>query len=69
VVLIDYDNSIHNYHFDTVRVLVRIIESGAVGNRLGVEADKIGGVALDDCAAVREANGSGCAASHLVDGL
>ena len=34
-----------------------------------VEEDKIGGVALDDCAAVHEANGSGCAASHLVDGL
>jgi hypothetical protein len=69
VVRIDYDDSIHNHHFDAVRVLVRIVKSGAIGNRLGVEEDKIGGVALDDCAAVREANGSGCAASHLVDGL
>ena len=55
MVLIDYDDSIHNHHFDAVRVLVRVVKSGTIGNRLGVEDDKIGGVTLDDCAAVREA--------------
>ena len=69
VLLIDHDDSIHNHHFDTFRVLVRIVKAGAIGNRLGVEEDQIGGVALDDCAAVREAKRRGRAASHLVDSL
>jgi hypothetical protein len=39
---------------DTFGVLVQIIEGDAVGNCLGVEEDEIGGVALDDRAAVRK---------------
>jgi hypothetical protein len=67
--LIDYDDSVHNDHFDTLRVLVWIVESGAVGNRLGVEEDEIGGIAHGNCATVRKAKGSGRAAGHLVDSL
>ena len=69
VVLIDHDDAIHNHHFDTCWVLVRIIKSGAIGNRLGVEDDQIGGAALGDCAAVRKAKSSCRAAGHLVDSL
>jgi len=69
MVPIDYGGSIDNHHFDTFGVLVRIVKRGTVGNRVWIEEHKIGGVTLDDCAAVREAECRGCAASHLVDRL
>ena len=67
--LVNYDDSVHKDHLDTLRVLVRIVESGAVGNRLGVKEDQIGSIAHNDCAAVREAKGGSRAAGHLVNGL
>ena len=69
MVPIDYGSSIDNHHFDTFGVLVRIVKRGTVGNCIGIEEHKIGGVTLDDCAAVREAECRGRAASHLVDRL
>jgi hypothetical protein len=69
VVLIDYDDPVNHHHFDTFRVLVWVVKGGAVSNRLGVEENEIGGIALYDCAAVRKAKCSGCAAGHLVDSL
>src|SRR3954452_5775694 len=67
--LIDHDDAIDDHHVDAVGVLVRIVKAGAVGNRLGVEKDKIGGTADSDRAAVREAKRRGRAAGHLVDRL
>jgi hypothetical protein len=69
MVPIDYDGAIDNDHFDTLGVLVWIVKRGAVGNRLGIEEDKIGSVTLDDRAAVRQAKRSGRAPGHLVDSL
>src|SRR5262249_50942609 len=69
VVPTDYDGAIDNHDFDTFRVLVRIVKRGAVSDRRGIEEHEIGGVALDDRTAVREAKCSGRAAGHLVDGL
>jgi len=69
VILIDHDNSIDDYHFDAFGVPVRIVESGAVSYRLGVEENEIGGIALCNDAAVHETECSGRSAGHLVNGL
>ena len=65
--VVDYDDSVHNDRLDTLRVLVRIVESRGVGDRVGVEEDEIRGIAHGNCATVRKAKGSGHAAGHLVD--
>ena len=69
VILIDYDNSIHDHHFNTFRVLMRTFECGAVGNRHRVEEHEIGRVALRNRAAVLEAKCRGRAAGHFVNSL
>ena len=38
MVLIDYYHPIDNHHFDTFGVLVRIVKSGAIGNRQRAQA-------------------------------
>src|SRR5690348_4722225 len=53
--LIDHDNAIDDHRLDAFRVLVRIVKAGAVGDRLGVEDDEIGGVAHGDGATLRKA--------------
>ena len=67
--LIDHDNASDDHHVDAFGLLVRIVKAGAVGDRVGIEQDEIGGVAHDDCAAVCKAKRSGRAAGHLADGL
>jgi len=69
VILIDYDNSIHDHHFNTFRVLMRTFECGPVGNRHRVEEHEIGSVSLRNRAAVLEAQCGGSAAGHFVNGL
>jgi hypothetical protein len=34
---LDHDNAIDDHRVDAVGVLVRVVEAGAIGNRLGVE--------------------------------
>lgn len=65
---IDHDDSVDDHHVDAVGVFVRIVKAGAVGNRLGVKEDEIGGVVRDDRAAIKVKRG-GHAAGHLVDRL
>ena len=63
--LIDHDDAIDDHHLDAVGVLVRIVKAGAVGNRLGVEQDEIGGVAGRDRTAIHQAERRGRTAGHL----
>jgi PIN domain nuclease of toxin-antitoxin system len=52
---VDHDDPIHDHRLDTNRVLVRLVEAGAVGDGIGVEQDQIRGLSLGDRATVREA--------------
>ena len=64
-----YRDASGKYVRDTFRVPVRLFEGGVIDDRLGVEDDQVGGVALGDDASVAKAEPLGRKAGHLPDGV